>query len=216
MPANSLHDGLIAAHVPATVYTADRVDATPHLLSMNATHTTPARCAGLERELRFGPGMRAQRLTEAGFMIAAIFAQDVRFAYVTFVLTLLQVVSPRWVPVARGVARLVRFNGEHRIGDLYFDLGGVRGACAISALVLAGGIVLVRAGHATAGYLILALPTAALLMAPTLGFCAGCWFYVLGRDVLVRRGWLRRGHDDSGDIAIACDDSADDQPQLRA
>ncbi|WP_372525499.1 DUF4395 family protein [Piscinibacter sp.] len=183
---------------------------------MNAIHPTAAQFEGLERELRFGPGMRAQRLTEAGFLIAAIFAQDLRFAYVAFVFTLLQALSPRWVPVARGVARLVRFNGEHRIGNLYFDLGGVRGACAISVLVQAAAIAFVWAGHATAGYLILALPAASLLMAPTLGFCAGCWFYVLGRDVLVRRGWLRRGHDESGDIPIARDDGADDQPQLRA
>jgi hypothetical protein len=183
---------------------------------MNATHPAAAQFEGLERELRFGPGMRAQRLVEAGLMITAIYTQDLRWVYVAFVLTLLQVLSPRWAPVARGVAWLVRFNGKHLIGDLYFDLGGVRGACAVAALAQAAGIALVWAGHATAGYLVLALPTASLLMAPTLGFCAGCWFYVLGRDVLARRGWLRRGHDDSGDIAIACNDGADNQPQLRA
>ena len=33
-----------------------------------------------DRELQFGPGMRVQRLTEAGFMVAAIFTQDARFA----------------------------------------------------------------------------------------------------------------------------------------
>lgn len=183
---------------------------------MNATHPAAAQFEGLERELRFGPGMRAQRLVEAGLMITAIYTQDLRWVYVAFVLTLLQVLSPRWALVARGVAWLVRFNGKHLIGDLYFDLGGVRGACAVAALAQAAGIALVWAGHATAGYLVLALPTASLLMAPTLGFCAGCWFYVLGRDVLARCGWLRRGHDDSCDIAIACNDGADNQPQLRA
>ncbi|MFD2379236.1 hypothetical protein ACFSTJ_19550 [Ottowia pentelensis] len=76
--------------------------------------------------------MRAERLTEAAFLIAAIFTQDVRFAGVTFVLTLLQVVSPRWAPVAQIVARFVRFRGQHHIGDMYFDLAGSRGACAIS------------------------------------------------------------------------------------
>lgn len=179
---------------------------------MNTSHPTAARFEGLERELRFGPGMRAQRLTEAGFLIAAIFAQDLRFAYVTFVFMLLQTLSPRWVPVARGVAWLVQFNGEHRIGNLYFDLGGVRGAGAISVLVQAAGIAFVLAGHATIGYLVLAVPAASLLMAPTLGFCAGCWFYVLGRDVLAQRGWMRRSHDDSGDITIARDDGTDAQP----
>ena len=32
------------------------------------------------RELQFGPGMRVERLTEAAFLIAAIFTQDVRRA----------------------------------------------------------------------------------------------------------------------------------------
>ena len=35
-----------------------------------------------DRELQYGPGMRVQRLAEAGFLVAAIFSQDVRFAYV--------------------------------------------------------------------------------------------------------------------------------------
>ncbi|HWT21344.1 MAG TPA: DUF4395 family protein [Variovorax sp.] len=155
-----------------------------------------------DRELQFGPGMRVQRLTEAGFMVAAIFTQDVRFAYVTFALTFLQMLSPRWVPVARLVARLVRFRGEHRIGDLYFDLGGTRGACALSVVVQAAGLGLVRAGWPTAGFVVLAVPTASFLIAPTLGFCAGCWFYVLGRDWLVRRGWLKRGFNEFSDLTI--------------
>ena len=177
------------------------------------THgTTPNE---LERALQFGPGMRVQRLTEAGFMLAAIFTQDLRFAYVTFLFTVLQALSPRWVPVARLVARLVRTRDEHRIGDLYFDLGGIRGACAISVFVQAVGIGLVWAGYAMAGFIVLTIPTASFLMAPTLGFCAGCWFYVLGRDWLARRGWVKRGSDDFRDIAIA-GDAGPDQPQLPA
>lgn len=155
-----------------------------------------------DRELQFGPGMRVQRLTEAGFMVAAIFMQDVRFAYVTFVLTFLQMLSPRWVPVARLVAQLVRFRGEHRIGDLYFDLGGIRGACALSVAVQAAGLGLVWTGWPTAGFIVLAVPTASFLIAPTLGFCAGCWFYVLGRDWLVRRGWLKGGFHEFTDLTI--------------
>jgi hypothetical protein len=109
----------------------------------------------------------------------------------------------------------VRFRGQHRIGDLYFDLRGSRGACAISVLVQATGIGLVWAGHPTIGFIILTVPTASFLMAPTLGFCAGCWFYVLGRDWLARRGWLRRGFDDFGDISIDGENGAH-QPELRA
>jgi hypothetical protein len=168
-----------------------------------------------DRELQYGPGMRVQRLVEAAFMLAALFTQDIRFAYVTFVLTLLQVMSPRWVPVARGVARLVRFGGEHRIGDLYFDLRGVRGACALSVIVQGAALALVHAGYPTVGLLVLTVPTASFLMAPTLGFCAGCWFYVLGRDWLARHGWLKGGFDDCSDITVD-GESPRHQPELRA
>ena len=169
----------------------------------------------LDRVLEFGPGMRVQRLTEAAFMVAAIFAQDLRFAYVTLFLTVLQALSPRWVPVARAVARVVQIRPEKRIGDLYFDLDGVRGASAIAALVQALGIGLVWVGYTMSGFIVLTLPTASFLMAPTLGFCCGCWFYVLGRDWLTAHGWLRRGFDDIGDVAIARDDGPD-QPKLPA
>ena len=155
-----------------------------------------------DRELQFGPGMRVQRLTEAAFMVAAMFTQDARFAWVTFALTVLQAISPRWVPIALIVARIVRFSGRHRIGDLYFDLRGTRGACAISVFVQGAGLLLIAAGYTTAGFIVLTVPTASFMLAPTLGFCAGCWFYVLGRDWFARRGWLKRGFDDLHDIAV--------------
>jgi hypothetical protein len=155
-----------------------------------------------DRELQFGPGMRVQRLVEAAFLVAAIFARDARFAWVTFALTLLQVLSPRWAPVALVVARLVRFRGVHHIGDLYFDLGGSRGACSISVVVQGVALGLVAGGWPTAGFVLLAVPAASFLIAPTLGFCAGCWFYVLGRDWLARHAWLKRGSDGYRDIAV--------------
>ena len=175
----------------------------------------------IDRELRFGPGLRAQRFVGAAFLLAALFTQDVRFAYATFALTVLEAMSPRWVPVAQVVARFVRFGGEHHIGDLYFDLRGSRGACAISVFVQAAGIGLVWIGQPLAGFMVLTVPTASFLMAPTLGFCAGCWFYVLGRDWLVRHGWLRSASDDCDDIAIDAAGSTGDQgdanqPELRA
>lgn len=168
-----------------------------------------------DRELQFGPGMRVQRLLEAGFLVTALFTQDERFAYVTFGLSVLQALSPRWTPVALVVARLLPFRGEHRIGDLYFDLGGVRGASAISVLVQALGLGLVAAGFRTAGFLVLTFPAGSLLMAPTLGFCAGCWFYVLGRDWAARRGWFKGGSDDLRDISID-GEAVRDQPELRS
>jgi hypothetical protein len=168
-----------------------------------------------DRELQFGPGMRVQRLIEAGFLVIALFTQDERFAYATFVLSVLQAFSPRWVPIAQLVARLLPFRGEHRIGDLYFDLGGVRGASAISVLVQAVGLGLLAAGYRIPGFLVLTVPAASFLMAPTLGFCAGCWFYVLGRDWLARRGWLKGVSDDHHDIPIDAE-APRDQSQLRS
>ena len=169
----------------------------------------------MDRELQFGPGMRVQRLAESAFLIAALFTQDARFAYVTFVLTFPQVLSPRWAPVAQAVARVVHFRGEHRIGDLYFDLRGVRGACALSAMVQAAALALIATGHPTVGFVMLTVPAASCLMAPTLGFCAGCWFYVLGRDWLAHRGWLKGGFDDCADITVD-GESPGHQPELRA
>jgi hypothetical protein len=168
----------------------------------------------IDRELQFGPGMRVQRLAEAAFMLAALFTQDPRFACVTFALTVLQALSPRWVPIALLVAAVVRFRGALRIGDMYFDLRGVRGACAISVFVQAAGLGLVFAGYRVAGFVILTVPTASFLMAPTLGFCAGCWFYVLGRDWLVRHRWLKGATDGLHDIAID-GEARRHQPQLR-
>jgi hypothetical protein len=181
----------------------------------SAAAATRARIERVERAIQFGPAMRVQRLTEAAFLIAAIATQDVRFACVTLALSALQALSPRWVPVARLVARVVQVRDEHRIGDLYFDLGGIRGASAISVVVQAAGISLVWIGQPRAGFILLTLPTASLLMAPTLGFCCGCWFYVLGREWLARRGWLKEGFEDVRDIAIARDDGPD-QPELPA
>lgn len=168
-----------------------------------------------DRELQFGPGMRVQRLVEASFLVAALFMQDERFAYVTFGLSLLQALSPRWVPIALVVARLMPFRGEHRIGDLYFDLGGVRGASVISVVVQVLGLGMIVAGYRIAGFLVLTFPAASFLMAPTLGFCAGCWFYVLGRDWVARRGWLKGGSHDLRDIPID-GEAPRDQPQLRS
>lgn len=169
----------------------------------------------IDRELQFGAGLRVQRLTEAGFLVAALFTQDVRLALVTFVLTLAQAASPRWVPVALAVAWLVPFHGRHRIGDMYFDLRGSRGACAISVLVQATAIALVAGGAPLPGFMLLTVPAASFLMGPTLGFCAGCWFYVLGRDWLARHGWLRRSFDELDDIPVE-GGTRRDQPQLRA
>lgn len=159
----------------------------------------------LDRRLQYGPGMRAQRLVEAGLMIAAFFASDVRFAYVTLGLAVLQAVSARLVPIALVVAAFRAAPREHRLGDLYFDLGGTRGASAISVCVLAAGIWLVRGGHAALGWLLLALPTASFVLAPTVGFCCGCAIYVAIREILAKVGVAKRYANGSCDIDIDID-----------
>ena len=59
----------------------------------------------LDRRLQYGPGMRVHRLVEAGFLIAAFFSGDVRFAYVTLGLGVLQTVSARLVLSPLGLPR---------------------------------------------------------------------------------------------------------------
>ncbi len=158
--------------------------------------------AELDRRLQYGVGMRAQRLAEAFFMVAAFFSGDLRFAYVTLGLTALQALSPRLVPVALVVAAFARAPKEHRSSDLYFDLAGTRGACAISVFVQAAGIWLVHGGHHVVGYAILSVPTASFVLAPTVGFCCGCAVYVGMRDLLARAGVVKRYANGACDIDI--------------
>jgi hypothetical protein len=165
----------------------------------------------IDRRLQYGPGMRVQRLVEAGLLIAAFFSGDVRFVYVTLGLALLQTVSARLVPIALVVAAFRAAPREHRLSDLYFDLGGTRGACAVSACALVAGIWLVRAGHGIAGWLVLALPTASYVLTPTVGFCCGCAVYVAMREVLAKLGVAKRYANGACDIAIDRTEASDHQ-----
>lgn len=156
----------------------------------------------LDKRLQYGPAMRVQRGVEALFLGAAFFANDLRFAWVTFALTVLQAISPRLALVGVIVAAFKPAKAEHALGDLYFDLSGSRGACAISALVQGAGFWLAHVGHPAWGMLVLALPAASFLLAPTVGFCCGCACYVAARDGLVRLGILERFRNDSSDIDV--------------
>lgn len=158
--------------------------------------------ADLDQRLQYGPGMRAQRIVEATFLVAAFFTADVRFAYVTLALTILQVISPRLAPVALAVAAFVPAPREHLLGDLYFDFAGTRGACAIALVLQLTALALVRSGHEAVGFVLLAMPTASLLLSPTVGFCCGCAVYVGIRQALVKLGVAKRYVDGTCDIRI--------------
>jgi hypothetical protein len=157
--------------------------------------------ADYDRRLQYGPGMRFQRGVEAAFLLLALFSGDVRFAWVTLGLTALQALSPRLVPVAALVAAFVRPK-PHELGDLYFDFGGTRGACAISVVVQGFGLWLVHVGWPSLGLFVLAVPTASFLLSPTVGFCCGCACYVLGRSVLGRLGFIERNAHGALDVDV--------------
>jgi hypothetical protein len=157
--------------------------------------------ADYDRRLQYGPGMRAQRGVEAAFLLASLFSGDVRFAWVTLGMTLLQTLSPRLVPVAALVAAFVPTK-PHALGDLYFDFAGTRGACAASVVAQALGLWLVHVGWPALGMFVLAVPTASFLLAPTVGFCCGCACYVLGRSLLARFGLIERTADGALDVDV--------------
>jgi hypothetical protein len=142
----------------------------------------------LRYRLETGSGMRLQRGVEAGLLVTAFVTGDLGWAYATFVSTLLQAVSPWLAPLAVAAALVERRARIHAVGDLYFDLSGSRGACAISVVVQGTALLLVHHGFATAGWLLLAVPTASFVLSPTVGFCAGCTCYVWLRDSLSRAG----------------------------
>lgn len=157
----------------------------------------------LDRRLQYGPGMRVQRIVEAALLIAAFFTGDLRLAWAAVVLTGLQAVSPRLVPVALVVSAFVPARTDHDLSDLYFDFAGTRGACAIAVCVQVGAIWLVQSGHEVIGYAILSFPTASVLLAPTVGFCCGCAVYVGARELLVRAGVVKRYAHGACDIETA-------------
>ena len=156
----------------------------------------------IDRRLQYGPGMRVQRVVEAAFLIAAFFANEPRFAWVTFASTVLQALSPRAVPVALAVAAFTRVPARHAASDLYFDLAGTRGACAISVLVQGAGLGLLHGGWATAGWFVLTIPTASFLLSPTIGFCAGCAMYVGLRELFARARVVERCPDGTCDVEV--------------
>jgi hypothetical protein len=158
--------------------------------------------AELDRRLQYGPGMRVQRLVEASFLLAVFLTGDVRPAFVTLALTALQALSGRLVPVAALVAVVHPGPEEHSVSDIYFDLQGTRGACAISLVVQAAGMGLYASGHTIAGGIVLAIPLSSFVLSPTVGFCCGCAVYVGLRELLARFGLAARFSDGICDVDV--------------
>ena len=137
----------------------------------------------LFRRLELGPGVRVQRGLEASLLVAAILTTDARLVWPVLGMCALQVLWPPLAPAALLVAWLRPSPKTHRIGDMYHDFGGIRGACAVATLLLALGLWLQSAGYAV-GWVLIACPAASCLLLPTVGFCAGCSCYVVAKDAL--------------------------------
>ena len=128
----------------------------------------------LRERLERGYAMRAQRVVEGLFLTASFVFDDLRPAYAAFALLALEVLSPLASPVTLLWLAFERRFPPDRLGNLYHDAAGARGAAAISCLVLTTAFALI---HWTA------LPT-------------------LGRDLLVRAGVLRGTPEGACDVEI--------------
>ena len=154
----------------------------------------------LRERLERGYAMRAQRIVEGVLLASSFVFDDLRFAYAAFGLLVLEVISPLASPVTLLWLAFDRRVPENRLGNLYYDSAGSRGAAAISCVVLATAFALVRwSAVPTLGRIMIGAPAASCFLSATVGFCAGCGHYVLARDLLVRAGLL------SGTPEGACD-----------
>lgn len=146
----------------------------------------------LSLRLELGSGMRVQRLLEGLALVAAILTSDVRLVAVVLGILIAQVISPRLAFVAVLVAWVRSVPEKRRVSDMYHDLQGIRGSSAVAALMLTLGLILLARGHQV-GWVLVAFPTASCLLAPTVGFCAGCSCYVVGRE-LAKRATKKEPH----------------------
>ena len=142
---------------------------------------------GLRRRLELGYGMRVERTVQGLLILATLVFDDLRPAYLTFSLLALQAVSPMASPFALVYALWDRTERPPRLGDVYYDMAGTRGAATISCVVMAVAFLLIRHDVPIVGQLLLGAPCASCLLAATVGFCAGCSHYVLGRDLIIHR-----------------------------
>ncbi len=161
----------------------------------------------LRERLERGYAMRAERLAEGALLAAAFATGDLRPAYAAFMLLALQAfVSPLLGPVALLWTLFERRLPVHRLGNLYFDVAGARGGAAVSCMVMALAFALDRfAGWHAVALAVLGLPCASCILSGTVGFCAGCGYYVLVRDLLARAGLVARLPEGARDVDIERD-----------
>jgi hypothetical protein len=157
----------------------------------------------LRELLECGYCMRAQRMVEGILLASSFLFGDLRPAYAAFAMLVLQAFMPFAAPVALLWLLFDRRVPPDRLGNLYFDLAAVRGASAISCLVLVAAFALIHwAGLPALGQVLIGAPAASCILAATVGFCAGCGYYVVARDLLVRAGLLRGSPKGAGDVHV--------------
>ncbi len=157
----------------------------------------------LRDRLERGYGMRAQRMAEGLLLAGSFVFDDLRPAYLAFALLAMQVLSPFASPVALFWIAIDRRIPPDRLGNLYYDTSGSRGAAAISCMVLGTAFALIYWAHLpTLGRVLIGAPAASCILSATVGFCAGCGYYVLGRDLLVRAGLVRRTPEGACDVDV--------------
>jgi hypothetical protein len=162
-----------------------------------------ARVSRVRELLERGWGMRAQRVTEGLLLAASFMFDDLRPAYAAAAMLAMQAFAPRAVPVALAWLLFDRRVPPDRLGNLYYDANGVRGAAAISCLVLGAAFALIRwTTFSSIGRVLIAAPAASCILSATVGFCAGCGYYVIGRDLLVRAGVLGGAPEGACDVDI--------------
>ena len=157
---------------------------------------------GLRDLLERGHGMRAQRMTEGLLLTGSFVFDDLRPAYVALAMLALQVLSPCAAPVGLTWVLFDRRLPADRLGNLYYDSAGTRGAAAISCIVLTTALALIHWGLPVIGRVLIGAPAASCILSATVGFCAGCGYYVVGRDLLVRAGIVRGSPEGAGDVDI--------------
>jgi hypothetical protein len=132
-------------------------------------------------------------MTEGLLLVSTFVFDDLRPAYGALAMFALQVLLPLAAPIALLWSAVWRRVPPNRLGNLYFDKNGIRGAAIISCLVVIIALALIRSSSVPAlGRLLLAAPAASCLLGATVGFCAGCCHYVFGRELLVRAGLLSK------------------------